>query len=127
MQTETIDGATLESWTPQEVAEAFARNAIILIDVRTPQEFAFERIGGALLAPMQAFEAEHLPSQTEKPIVLHCGSGMRSRKVAEICMKAGATKMAHMAGGFNAWKEAGLTYTGTDPATGGPKEMRKQG
>lgn len=125
MKSENTDNGRLEHWTPQEVAEAFAKNEIVLIDVRTPQEFTFERIGGALLAPMQAFQPEHMPPQHEKPIVFHCGSGMRSRRVAEMCLKAGAGKIAHMEGGFGAWKEAGLSYTGTDMATGAPKEMKK--
>ncbi len=123
---DTADG-TLEHWTPQEVADAFARDEIVLIDVRTPQEFALERIDGALLAPMQALMPEHLPDQGVKRIVLHCGSGARSRRVADRCLAAGAQRIAHMAGGFGAWKEAGLEYTGTDVASGAPKRMRKEG
>ena len=127
MKTENIDGGTLEIWTPKEAHDAFAGNEIVLIDVRTPQEFTFERIGGALLAPMQAFHPDHLPSGGDKQLVLHCGSGVRSRKVAELCLKHGFDKVAHMEGGFGAWKEAGLTYTGTDMSTGAPKEMAKDG
>ena len=40
---------------------------------------------------------------------------------------AGIGRIAHMEGGFGAWKEAGLTYTGTDMSTGAPKEMAKDG
>ena len=60
MKTEETNKGTLENWTPQEVAEAFERDEIVLIDVRTPQEYSFERIDGALLAPMQAFQAVHM-------------------------------------------------------------------
>lgn len=127
MKTESTANGTLEHWTPQEVAEAFARDEIVLIDVRTPQEYGFERIDGALLAPMQAFDARHLPGQEAKRIVLHCGSGVRSKKVAEMCQQAGIDRIAHMEGGFGAWKEAGLAYTGTDMTTGAPKQMQKCG
>ena len=127
METETTAGGTLETWTAQEVADAHARNEIVLIDVRTPQEFSFERINGALLAPMHSFEPAHMPGQSDKRIVLHCGSGARSRKVAEKYLQAGNSKIAHMKGGFGAWKEAGLGYTGTDMTTGAPKAMKKQG
>ncbi len=88
MKTEETNKGTLENWTPQEVAEAFERDEIVLIDVRTPQEYSFERIDGALLAPMQAFQAVHMPGQGEKRIVFHCGSGVRSKKVAEMCLNA---------------------------------------
>ncbi|MFP7672589.1 rhodanese-like domain-containing protein [Marivita sp. S0852] len=127
MDIEQTDNGTLENWTPDEVAKAFAKNEIILIDVRTPQEFALERITGALLAPMQSFQADHMPDQNSKQIVFHCGSGVRSAKVAEQVLKAGADRIAHMAGGFVAWKDSGLPYMGTDVSTGGPKEMKKSG
>ena len=125
MDIEETEHGTLESWSPAEVAEAFAEDRIILIDVRTPQEFALERINGALLAPMQAFQPNHMPDQSRKQIVFHCGSGMRSEKVAKQCLQAGVDRIAHMAGGFAAWKDAKLSYMGTDVATGAPKEMRK--
>ena len=127
MKTEDTNKGTLENWTPQEVADAFERDEIVLIDVRTPQEYSFERIDGALLAPMQAFQAVHMPGQSDKRIVFHCGSGVRSKKVAEMCLNAGIDRIAHMEGGFGAWKEAGLTYTGTDMTTGAPKHMKKAG
>ncbi len=97
MDIEKTEDGTLEHWTPSEVAEAFANNEIVLIDVRTPQEFALERINGALLAPMQSFEAAHMPDQATKPTVFHCGSGIRSAKVARLVLAAGEDKIAHMA------------------------------
>ena len=127
MKTEDTETGTLEHWTPQEVADAFAEDRIILIDVRTPQEFALERIPGALLAPMQSFQPNHMPDQSRKPIVFHCGSGARSAKVAKQCLDTGTERIAHMDGGFAAWKESGQFYIGTDVATGAPKEMRKSG
>jgi rhodanese-related sulfurtransferase len=123
MKMQDTDHGPVEAWTPQEVSEAFEKGEVVLIDVRTPQEFALERIGGALLAPMQAFQPAHLPDQHHKRIVLHCGSGMRSGKVAALALSAGIERIAHMEGGFAAWKAAGLPYTGTDVATGAPREM----
>lgn len=113
----------LEDWSPEEVKTALDKGEIVLIDVRTPQEFLMERIEGALLAPMASFAATSLPTQTDKRIVLHCGSGARSKKVGDGCLAAGLAPMAHMAGGFGAWKEKKLPYIGTDMATGAPKKM----
>jgi rhodanese-related sulfurtransferase len=123
MHTEEIDGATLEHWTPEETADAFERGEIVLIDVRTPQEFAFEHVEGALLSPMATFRADRLPTQEGKRIVFHCGSGVRSRKVAQACLEAGMSPIAHVEGGFAAWKTAGLAYVATDPATGGMRHV----
>lgn len=115
---------TVETLDVAQVAELFAADKIVLIDVRTPVEYAFEHIRGALLSPLATFDTRHLPEQDRKPIVFHCGSGMRSKMVAEKCLAAGHRKVMHMAGGFAAWKKAGQAYITTNPATGGPVDRR---
>tara|TARA_Y100000815_G_C13081400_1_gene402112 strand:+ start:220 stop:594 length:375 start_codon:yes stop_codon:yes gene_type:complete len=121
MKTEQVGDSILETWTVDEVQEAFDKNEIVLIDVRTPQEYMFEHIEGALLMPMAFFTPSGLPVDGSKRVVLHCGSGLRSARMAGACFEAGADRMAHMEGGFGAWKGAKLPYIGTDMATGGPK------
>ena len=123
MKTETINDAVFETWTSAELAEAFDRNEVVLIDVRTPQEYMFEHIEGALLMPMAFFKAEKLPGQSDKRIVFHCGSGMRSERVSRAAIAAGITRIAHLEGGFAAWKAAKLPYIGTNMATGAPQQV----
>ena len=117
--TEDINGTPLDVYTPNEVHEKLRAGEIVLIDVRTPAEFMFEHVPGALLYPMSGFDAATLPSQGAKRIVFHCGSGLRSRRMAERCQAAGVAPLAHMEGGFAAWKKAGLPFYTIDPATGG--------
>ena len=117
----------LENWGPTRVKSALDDGEIVLIDVRTPQEYMIEHVEGALLMPMAFFSMTGLPTQNGKRIVLHCGSGVRSAKVAEKMKAAGFSLLAHMEGGFGAWKEAGLPYIGTDMATGAPTRMQKPG
>lgn len=123
MKTETVGDATFETWTTQELAEAFDRNEVVLIDVRTPQEYMFEHIEGALLMPLAFFNPEKLPGQSDKRIVFHCGSGVRSERVARAAIAAGITRIAHLEGGFAAWKAAKLPYIGTNMATGAPQPV----
>ena len=123
MRREDIDGKVLERWTAEDVANGLARHEIVLIDVRTPAEYMMEHVRGALLAPMVGFDAEAMPDEGSKRIVFHCGSGMRSRKMADEWLAAGHDRAAHLEGGFGAWKTAGLPYVGIDPATGGQKDM----
>lgn len=123
MKTENVDGAVFETWTPEEVAKACNANEIVVIDVRTPQEYMFEHVEGALLMPLAFFAPDKLPGQTDKQIVLHCGSGMRSEKMARLAMSKGIKKIAHMEGGFGAWKAAKLPYIGTNMATGAPQKV----
>jgi rhodanese-related sulfurtransferase len=117
-KTEQINGTPFEVYSPLEVHEKLAAGEIVLIDVRTPAEFMFEHIPGAMLYPMSGFDASALPEQGRKRIVFHCGSGIRSRRIAERCQAAGVAPLAHMEGGFGAWKAAGLAYYAIDPATG---------
>jgi rhodanese-related sulfurtransferase len=123
MKTEHVGEATFETWTPEEVFEACRKGEIVVIDVRTPQEYMFEHVEGALLMPMPFFNPEMLPGQTDKRIVLHCGSGVRSEKMARFAMEKGLDRIAHMEGGFAAWKEKKLPYMGTDMASGAPKRV----
>lgn len=122
METEKTENGTLETWTPQEVADAYTKGEIVLIDVRTTAEYMFEHVEGALLSPMSFFTPKNLPDNNKKPIVFYCGSGARSRKVAMKTLDAGFDKIAHMEGGFGGWKQAGLPYIGTDMATGAPQK-----
>lgn len=123
MKTETVDGAVFETWTPAELSAAFDRDEVVLIDVRTPQEYMFEHIEGALLMPMAFFNANKLPGQSDKKIVFHCGSGARSERVSRAAIKAGVTHIAHLEGGFAAWKAEKLPYIGTNMATGAPQPV----
>ena len=123
MKTEQVGDSRLETWTVDEVQQAFDGNEIVLIDVRTPQEYMFEHIEGALLMPLAFFDAAKLPGQGEKRIVFHCGSGVRSEKIARSALAAGFDRIAHMEGGFAAWKGAKKTYIGTNMATGAPQTV----
>ena len=123
MKTEQVGDSRLETWTVDEVQQAFDGNEIVLIDVRTPQEYMFEHIEGALLMPLAFFDAAKLPGQGEKRIVFHCGSGVRSEKVARSALAAGFDRIAHMEGGFGAWKGAKKPFIGTDMATGAPRRV----
>ncbi|QFU10055.1 putative adenylyltransferase/sulfurtransferase MoeZ [Rhodobacteraceae bacterium THAF1] len=123
METEQIETGTFERWTPDDVEAALANHEIVVIDVRSPQEFAVEHIEGAMLMPMPFFRADHLPTQDGKRIVLHCGSGLRSERMAKIASEAGIDPIAHLEGGFTAWKEAKKPHIGTDFMSGAPKKV----
>ena len=123
MKSEETGQGTLEIWTPEEVYQGLESGEICLIDVRTPQEFMFEHVEGAMLMPMAFFRAATLPGGIGKKVVLHCGSGMRSDRCARAALTGGREKIAHMEGGFGAWKAAKLPYIGTDMATGAPKKV----
>jgi hydroxyacylglutathione hydrolase len=72
------------------VKERLAKNEAVLIDVREQSEWDAGHLNVATLIPMSVFRADGLTDDmkqslpTEKPIYLHCKSGGRVLKVAEI-------------------------------------------
>jgi len=109
----------LKNLSPNEVKLLLDAGKITLIDVREPGEYANERIHGALLYPLSTFDVRNLPEATpDKPLVFHCGAGMRSAKAVAACEAAGMSHNQHLQGGVGAWKAAGLPYLKVDPASG---------
>ena len=76
-----------------------------LIDVREPSEFEIVRIPGSHLIPKQGFidgtALADLPQN--KPIILHCKSGVRSAECLAILKSAGFKDASHVFGGVVAW------------------------
>ena len=100
--------AKTKDLTPQQVAAALKAREILLIDVREPDEFAAEKIAGALNVPLSTFNPVALPDAAGKTIVLQCAGGKRSAMAVDKCRKANQAIDTHLAGGLAAWKAAGL-------------------
>lgn len=111
-------------FAPAEVEGLLSAGQIVLIDVREPDEYAAERIHGALLFPLSTFDASRLPADGPRRVVFYCGSGRRSLDAARRRLATGQAA-AHMAGGIGAWKSAGLPVVRIDPATGRVIDARK--
>ena len=77
----------------------------VLIDVREPNEAEINRIPGAVLIPKGEFlngnALGQLPS--DKQIVMHCKSGVRSAETLAIVKGAGYADAVHVGGGVVAW------------------------
>jgi rhodanese-related sulfurtransferase len=117
-----IQHGELDIMTPEEVKFLMDKGEAVLIDVRTPAEFAFEHIPGALLAPLSDFDPALMPGQEKKRIIFSCASGVRSILAAERLLEAGLGPAAHMVGGMASWKRSGLPFIATDPLTGAPRQ-----
>ena len=98
----------INNLSPREIAEAMARNEIILVDVRESDEVAQARIAGSLLHPLSSFDPSKLPAGDGKKLVFFCAGGVRSQKALDLCQKSGLPHDSHMAGGIRAWVNAGL-------------------
>ena len=98
----TISVSTLEGWL--EEREEGQRD-FVLVDVREPNEYEINRIPGSVLIPKgeilggKAFD--RLPQ--DKPVVLHCKSGVRSAEALAVLKGAGYSDAVHVGGGVVAW------------------------
>lgn len=94
--------------TPNQLATMLRDNRALVVDVREPDEFAAGHIPGAINMPLSGFRASALPHPGDKVLVLNCAAGRRSAMALEKCGAAQAEVDTHLAGGFGAWRAAGL-------------------
>ena len=100
---EASAGSTI---TVQELKSKIdAQENYYLIDVREPSEYEIVKIPTAHLIPKQGFidgsVLATLPQ--DRPIILHCKSGVRSAECLAILKDAGFSDASHVFGGVVAW------------------------
>jgi rhodanese-related sulfurtransferase len=93
-----IEAATLCRWLDMGRA--------LLVDVREEDEFAEDRISGALNMPLSSFDPARLPETGGRRLVLVCAVGRRSAQAAGILMASGHTEVTHLRGGMLSWDDA---------------------
>ena len=105
--------------TEHSVAEVMAQAKdpnVVLVDIRDPRELDREgRIPGAFHATRGMLEFWIDPASPyykpifgeDKKFVFFCAGGMRSILAAKTAQDMGLRPVAHMIGGFGAWKAAG--------------------
>ncbi len=91
---------------PEELYRALGSGAVV-VDVRTPEEFAQGHVPGAVNLPLEAVAqwADTLPK--DRPVYLYCRSGNRSQKAAEYLKNKGYTNLYNVEGGVLAIERAG--------------------
>jgi len=79
----------------------------VMLDVRTPKEYAEGHIKGALFIPVQELETRLSEVPKDKQVYVYCYSGVRSARASTILAKHGFTNIENVMGGIQAWKGAG--------------------
>jgi rhodanese-related sulfurtransferase len=98
----------------EEAAAKMKGGEAVIVDVREKEEWDGEHIPDAthLSRGTIELEIEEKFPDLNKTIIIHCGGGGRSALAAESLQKMGYKSVRSMAGGFKAWKAAGLPTTG---------------
>jgi molybdopterin/thiamine biosynthesis adenylyltransferase/rhodanese-related sulfurtransferase len=83
-----------------------------LIDVREQDEIEQGIIPGAVTIPRGFLESrvEQAVPDKDARVVIYCAGGTRSAFAAKSLTELGYTNVASLAGGFNAWKDAGAPW-----------------
>ena len=84
-----------------------SKPSLVLLDVRTQEEFDNEHIEGAILIPVQELEDRTDELSKDDELLVYCRTGNRSQTAVSILKNKGFEKIYHMDGGITAWKAAG--------------------
>lgn len=86
--------------------------APLLVDVRTPEEYASGHIPGAVNIPFDQVAQRIAEVQSPNGVALYCMLGPRARKGESALLAAGHKSVLHLEGGLAAWQQAGLPVEG---------------
>jgi rhodanese-related sulfurtransferase len=115
--------AVVETLPVEDAVALAGREDVVLVDLRDPREQEREGVvPGAFHCPRGMLEFWIDPeSPYHKPVfaqdkrfVFFCAGGWRSALAAKTAQEMGLKPVAHIRGGFGAWKKAG------GPVSGGP-------
>jgi rhodanese-related sulfurtransferase len=108
--------AAVTTLSVAEAQDLLGREDVVFVDLRDPRELEREgRMPGAFHCPRGMLEFWIDPAspyakpqfQQDKRFVFFCAGGLRSALSAHTAQKMGLAPVAHVEGGFSAWKKAG--------------------
>ena len=116
--------AQIETVSAADAIAAAKGDDVIIVDIRDPREIEREgRIPGAFSCTRGMLEFWIDPAspyakpmfQGDKKFIFHCAGGLRSALAAQTVQRMGLRPVAHVGGGFAAWKEAGGPVEAPEP------------
>lgn len=119
----------ITTYSVEDAMELHGRDDVQFVDLRDVRELEREGvIPGAFHAPRGLLEfwvdpesPYHKPVfAQDKQFVLFCAAGWRSALATKTLQDMGLEKVAHIGGGFSAWKESGAPTANKPKKHGGP-------
>lgn len=100
----------LETISPQEFQDSIQKKAVVVIDVRQPQEWHQAHIEGATLIPLTQLAQDvrkHCPDP-QQVVYVYCQHGVRSHQAGLLLLSLGYEKVFQLQGGLAQWIDAGF-------------------
>jgi phage shock protein E len=110
-QTATNDGRTFREIDPAEFDQKRAEAGVVLLDVRTAEEFRSGYLPNALAYDYyetESFEMALNQLNRDGKYLVYCRSGGRSGNAMAMMKAMGFKEVYHLKGGILAWRKAGL-------------------
>ena len=98
-------GAGAAQQSAEEFAATISQTGVVIIDVRTPEEYVAGHIEGALNIPIAVgdFDSAIASLDRETHYAIYCRTGRRSALAVERMSKAGFTTMSELRDGIVSW------------------------
>jgi len=93
---------------PADIADRVRNGEVTVIDVRAESEWDAGHLPGVVNIPLGSLPGRLDEIPADRPVVLQCQGGGRSAIATSILQANGFSDAANLAGGFRAWKAAGL-------------------
>ncbi len=97
----------LKKISPVQARELLNQGAV-LVDIRSADEHARERVAGATHIPLEQLNGEALSALQANAVIFHCRSGTRTAMHAHTLETCAPCDAYMLDGGLDAWKKAGL-------------------
>ena len=100
-----LRGAPYRDVQPAEALALYEKTpGLLVLDVRTPAEFASGHIPNARLIPVDELEDRlgELPPK-DTPMLVHCAAGGRSTTACQTLGQHGYTRLLNLVGGMHTW------------------------
>ena len=93
-----------------DAVQLINRHDAVIVDIREPNEYAASHIINSRNVPLKELDSrvKELARFKEKPVIVTCDTGNRSRGGVAALKKLGFTQVYNLTGGLGAWQQAGL-------------------
>ncbi len=98
-----------ENISIQDYSDTYVENKTdhMLVDVRTKSEYTDGHLPNAINIPLNELDKRMNEIPTDKPIIVVCASGNRSKSGASKLVSAGYTNISNLKGGTMRWMMSG--------------------
>ena len=108
--------AEIETMTAADTLKVMNNDDVVIVDIRDPREIERDgKVPGAFACTRGMLEFWIDPAspyakpifQEDKKFIFYCAGGLRSALAAKTAQDMGLKPVAHIAGGYAAWRDAG--------------------